>query len=206
MKNEQFLADKRRKHADYMREYMARNPDKRAIALIKAASYRAKNAEKIAAGKKDWYLRNAEAVKEKSSKWATDNAERKNENARAWRKANPIVDSEHHRRYRESSSHIVAASSMRRIATKLMATPAWINEFFVEEAYALAKLREKTTGIKWHVDHVVPLKSEIVCGLHVEQNFAVIPARENIRKGNRFWPDMPTPLLKFLKHKKEVFE
>lgn len=79
----------------------------------------------------------------------------------------------------------------RRRSSKLNATPAWANEFFISEAYHLAKLRKKATGIKWHVDHTVPLKSNRVCGLHVEHNLQVIPAAQNVRKGNRHWPDMP---------------
>ena len=74
---------------------------------------------------------------------------------------------------------------------KLNAIPAWANKFFIEEAYHLAKLREKMCGGVWHVDHIVPLKSKVVCGLHVEHNLRVIPGTDNIKKGNRYWPDMP---------------
>lgn len=75
--------------------------------------------------------------------------------------------------------------------SKITATPAWANTFFMEEAYALAKLRTAVTGIKWHVDHIVPVRSRLVCGLHCEANLQVITARQNLSKGNRIWPDMP---------------
>ena len=71
------------------------------------------------------------------------------------------------------------------------AKPAWANDFFIREAYHLAKLRTLATGYPWHVDHIVPLKSDLVCGLHVEHNLQVIPASENVRKQNFYWPDMP---------------
>ena len=61
----------------------------------------------------------------------------------------------------------------------------------IEEFYHLAQLRTKATGIVWHVDHIVPLQSPIVCGLHAETNLQVIPGVMNVGKGNRFWPDMP---------------
>ena len=81
--------------------------------------------------------------------------------------------------------------SLRR-AREARAIPKWANRFFMSEAYRLALLREKVCGGKWHVDHIVPLRSPIVCGLHWEKNFAVIPGRANQVKGNRQWPDMPT--------------
>jgi 5-methylcytosine-specific restriction endonuclease McrA len=60
----------------------------------------------------------------------------------------------------------------------------------MDEAYDLARLRTISTGINWHVDHVVPLRSKIVSGLHSHTNLEVIPGVENLRKTNRFWPEM----------------
>lgn len=71
------------------------------------------------------------------------------------------------------------------------ASVGWRNDFFISEAYDLARRRSESTGFKWEVDHIVPLRSPLVCGLHCEQNIAVIPKRDNIAKSNKFWPDMP---------------
>lgn len=70
-------------------------------------------------------------------------------------------------------------------AQKRLAKPAWANDFFISEAYALARLRTRLTGIEWQVDHIVPLRSPLVCGLHVEHNLRVITKAENCRKRNR---------------------
>jgi len=85
----------------------------------------------------------------------------------------------------------MVAKAKRYKVKKLGATPAWANDFFIQEAYSLAKLREKVCGGKWHVDHIVPLRSKLVCGLHVEHNLRVIPALTNQLKSNKYWPDMP---------------
>jgi len=60
-----------------------------------------------------------------------------------------------------------------------------LTDFVYAEAHSLRKLRNSATGFEWHVDHVIPLRGEEVCGLHVWNNFAVIPKVENLRKGNK---------------------
>ena len=112
----------------------------------------------------------------------------------AWRKAHPGRDAANAREYRATNPAKVNALVARREATKLQATPSWFDEFdefVISEAYDLSAKRTKVTGIEWHVDHQVPLRSKIVQGLHCAANIAVIPARENVSKGNRYWPGMP---------------
>ena len=94
-------------------------------------------------------------------------------------------------KWKKQHTHLVAKDTQNRNAKKLQATPDWANEFFISEAYHIAKVRTRHFGFKWHVDHIVPLRSKAVCGLHVESNLQVIPAVENMKKGNRQWPDMP---------------
>lgn len=87
-------------------------------------------------------------------------------------------------------ARMVVRGSARRAIEK-RATPAWANQFFMAEIYDLAHRRTKVTGSLWHTDHIIPLKSDLVCGLHVEHNLACIPAFTNLSKHNRSWPNMP---------------
>lgn len=134
------------------------------------------NPEKDAAIKARWVEKNPEKRQAALDKWAAENYEQTLEATAKWQR-------EH------LDQH--AAKQAKRRAAKKQATPAWANDFFIEEAYALAKLRTEMTGFEWHVDHIVPLKSPKVCGLHVEFNLQVIPGKLNQSKNNRVWPDMP---------------
>lgn len=94
-------------------------------------------------------------------------------------------------KWARENAGIMAARAMHRLALKRTATPSWADFVLIEGLYQESDRRSQETGIRWHVDHIVPLKSLLVCGLHVQDNLAVIPAAENIAKSNRYWPDMP---------------
>ena len=79
---------------------------------------------------------------------------------------------------------------IERRAVEERATPAWVNQEAVRKIYEAAVALQAATGVIYHVDHIVPLRGKTVCGLHTEANLQVLPATENLKKGNRTWPDM----------------
>ena len=109
-----------------------------------------------------------------TKKWSEQNKEKTTQIKKEWKKRNPIQ---------------VAVDNAKRSAIKRSAAAVWDIEFtnFVfEEAHHLRSLRDTLFSFKWHVDHVIPLQGKLVCGLHVWNNFAVIPATVNLRKNNTY--------------------
>ena len=89
------------------------------------------------------------------------------------------------KKWKQNNKDKVSFYFAKRRANKLNAAVKWANNFFISEIYKLAQLRTKLTGIQWHVDHIIPLINKNVCGLHCEQNLQIIPAIENLKKGNK---------------------
>jgi len=149
--------------------------------------YAKKHPELIKARAAKYHEKNKETILEKGKKYDAKRKEWFRSYAAAYRARNP----EYQKTYAKINVAKLNAKSRRRFALKLGATPEWANSFFIEEAYNLAQLRTKITGIPHEVDHLVPLQSKIVCGLHCEYNLQVIPVSVNRSKSNRYWPDMP---------------
>jgi hypothetical protein len=79
------------------------------------------------------------------------------------------------------------ASQQRSEKTKRKAS--WANKQLIAAYYKEAKRLEELTGIKFHVDHIIPLQGDLVSGLHVETNLQLLPAHENQAKHNSFDPE-----------------
>lgn len=119
--------------------------------------------------KHEWYLQNKEAVMARAK---TQTTEKKREYQNAWKRNNIVW---------------VRADTKSRRRKHREATPPWITRKQKSEMrslYQIAITMSKTTGEQYVVDHIYPLRSETVCGLHVPWNLRVITQKENLLKSN----------------------
>ena len=91
-------------------------------------------------------------------------------------------------KYSKANPDVRAAQSGRRRAAKMRAMPSWLTpEHHVQIAalYLVASQAGPMCGEPHEVDHIVPLQSKTVCGLHVPWNLRLLPRFMNREKGNR---------------------
>ena len=121
--------------------------------------YHKKNREKLLTRKRELYLQNKERFNSKSQQWYQENKDTR-------QKLN--------RDYRHTKDKAI-----------LIGDKEFYN-FFMKEIYSLRILRTIYTKVMWHVDHIIPLKHKLVCGLHTPDNLQLLTAIENKQKFNSF--------------------
>lgn len=92
------------------------------------------------------------------------------------------IDNQHKREWRQRNRAQIAAAQCAKRARLKNAVPVWADLELIELIYIEAKHR------KLEVDHIIPLSSPLVCGLHVHNNMQLLPRLQNILKANRFVP------------------
>lgn len=121
----------------------------------------------------------------------TINPEANRKNAKELRKANPESNRARVAAWKKAFPEKVAANTAARDKRVRDASPSWASREAINDVYQRARMLTATTGIPHVVDHIVPLRSKLVCGLHCEFNLEVITAEDNLKKSNRWWIDGP---------------
>lgn len=133
-----------------------------------------------------------EDVKDNKHEWYQNNKEkviataqiRPAEQLRAYRNA-----------WKENNKVQIRADTKARRRKHREATPKWLTraqKSQIRQIYQIAITMSQTTGEQYVVDHIIPLRSDEVCGLHVPWNLRVITQEENLRKSNKLL-DTPIP-------------
>ena len=127
-----------------------------------------------------WKANNLERFAAYQARWKAENVERQAMLGALWRAANLERKAATNARWATANRDRRVAYVNRHRALKLQATPAWANQALIYSFYRMGQL----FGLE--VDHIIPLISRKVCGLHVEHNLQLLTPAENHRKGNRF--------------------
>lgn len=171
----------RDKYIEKAKSWREANPGRK-NALDKA--WHAENKERVARNSREWAARNPEKRRASYAKYRREKLDRARSNEQAYRDRNRDACNLRIREWKRENKHAVVAHAGKRRAAELNAVPLWADFSAIANIYRQAKVR----GLS--VDHIVPLISRVVCGLHCEANMQLLTVRENSKKSNRHWPDM----------------
>jgi hypothetical protein len=144
------------------------------------------NKERAQRTAKARYARDPSAARERSAAWYRENrssalsrqcgyyirhAGEIRIRVKHWRTENPSQV--------RSNSRIGQARRRARVQERM---PIWVDSKAIGAFYRMCP-----PG--FHVDHVIPLRNKLVCGLHCLENLQYLPAIENLHKANRFSPE-----------------
>jgi len=146
-------------HKEARKRWQQNNLDKKNLAN---SQWSAKNKKKQAEQIKRWHEKNPDKRKEYCKRWNDKNVEKRKQ----WQKTNV---------------NKIKSYSARRRALKQQAIASWANFKEIEKIY-------EACPSGFHVDHIYPINSDYMCGLHVETNLQILTAEENFKKSNRVWP------------------
>lgn len=106
------------------------------------------------------------------------------EKRREWKKSNPGRDTSaaaaRRSRIRDKIRLYSRQYQKTRNQNLQKSTPLWADLEAIAEFYCHCPPGH-------HVDHIIPMRGKLVCGLHVLANLQYLPASENLRKSNTFY-------------------
>ena len=119
--------------------------------------------------------------KAKKSKWAAADYERRKEHiklkVKEWRLNNPL-----------KLKTLRSVANAKRRAAELNANVSYANKDAIKRIYRTRDILNTFGETKYCVDHIIPLRGKLVCGLHHEDNLQIITSTHNLTKSNRFKP------------------
>ena len=139
------------------------------------------------------YKLNSEKLKHKSQKWRKENPAKLKEyklktkdREKQWflddKKKNPAKYKERNKKWKQANKGLVTFYTNNRRAQKLNATLEGYREE-LKEIY-------KNCPEGYEVDHIMPLMSNQICGLHVPWNLQYLTPKENRMKSNKIIGDL----------------
>jgi len=143
--------------------------------------------------KEDWVIDNERRKKlpksEAAKKAGRRYYEKNKDMVKARASARPASEARQYKtKYKEQNPELYKALVSVRKRRHRAATPIWVTaeqKLEMRNLYLQAQQLTKITGERYVVDHIVPLISDEVCGLHVPWNLRVITQEDNLKKSNK---------------------
>ncbi len=183
--DKEYTLASRERNLERSRKWYAENKDRR---LAVGKTWIENNKEKRQSKSKEYRDKNRESINGKIKEWAIKNKDKVAQKVRKWQENNRgkcrAARINYGKKYPEKERALAALYQAR----KIQAMPRWASKDEILKFYKMSAALSKSTGIRHHVDHIVPLRSKYVCGLHCEFNLQILTDTENCKKSNKFTP------------------
>lgn len=143
--------------------------------------HRESHKEELEQKKREWRAKNKDKVRDYFAKYRANNREAINASQAKYLSKNKDVCSSRIAEWRKSNQAKQLAYRWERIAKQEQRTPAWADKNLIRLVYEFSA----ELGTDYEVDHIYPIRGEMVSGLHVPQNLRVIKRSSNRSKGNK---------------------
>lgn len=144
------------------------------------SDYAAQNKDAVAANKRNYAASNPAQVGETQRRYYESHRAERSAYAAGHKQKNRERIAARMRRYNAQNRGRLNALAAKYKAAKRRATPPWANLEAIRAVY------EAAGAAGMEVDHEIPLRGRLVCGLHVENNLRAVPAHVNRRKSAKF--------------------
>lgn len=142
-----------------------------------------------------WKERNPHKQKEYDKRQIDKNPDRI-EKLKAWVKSDPERSKALSKASLKNNPHMGTAYASKRRASERQQTPYWANSKEITKIFKSCSELTKSTGVIYHVDHIVPLRSKRASGLHIHSNLQIIFGEENLKKRAKLDEDFIISLMK----------
>lgn len=125
------------------------------------------------------FLDNREDYTEAKTRFREKNRDYYNQTQREWRANNKDKVAKFHRNHFEKNVGLYGSWAKLAALKKINRVPSWAQVEEIHEFYT-------NCPEGYQVDHIIPLKGKLVCGLHVIENLQYLTPEENMKKGNKY--------------------
>ena len=182
------ICNKKKQHTEFYHHKSGRQKDrpsdyrcKLCLSIIKKEEYWV-DVDKAKENQKRRIVNNPDKYRDHWKKYRENNLEKCRERSNKSSK-------EYYKRFPEA----LQAKGARYRARKHQAYPSWLSkedDSKIKSIYKMCKSISEKTRIEHHVDHIIPLKHDLCCGLHVPWNLQIITKQDNLIKSNKLIEDI----------------
>ncbi len=151
--------------------------------------YRVANLDKYAQYSQSWRKNNPDKATQLYNSWRNNNLDKSRQIYKRHYESNSNKIIQRNKQWHKLNPDKAAMNAERRYINLKEAMPKWVNQKDIKIIYIKRNYLNTIWGTHFEVDHIIPITSKTVCGLHTEANLQLLDASLNGSKLNTYQQD-----------------